>query len=149
MNVGTVSSTSSIHDTSQLSGAQSASGTPAVSDDVSGLGSLMSQLQQLSQTDPAKFKQVTAEISDKLKTEAGQASGQQAQFLSQLSDKFAQASQSGNLSALEPPKHAGGHHHHGHHAHAASQSQPSSPDSVESIIASALQDVSAPTSTST
>jgi hypothetical protein len=149
MNVNTVSSTSSIYDSSQTSGAQSANGTPAVSCDVSGIGSLMSQLEQLSQTDPAKFKQVTAEISDKLKTEAGQATGQQAQFLSQLSDKFAQASQAGNMSRLEPPKHAGGHHHGAHHAHAASQSQGSTPDSVESIIESALQDVSATTSTAT
>jgi flagellar motor switch protein FliG len=117
---------------------------------VSKMGDLMSQLQQLSQSDPAKFKQVMAEISDKLKAQAGDATGK-ADFLNKLADKFSQASQTGDMSALKPPQAQQGagaaHHHHGHHAHAATyantaqQTQPT--DSLAQIIQSALKDVSA------
>jgi hypothetical protein len=131
MNINNVVSTQSIFSTSQTSGAQGSSdATPAVSTEVSGMASLMSQLQQLSQTDPSQFKQVTGEISEQLK-----ASGN-----TSLADRFAQASQSGDISALQPPKPHGAHHH-GHHPHAQAPKQDDA-QTVESIISDALKTTS-------
>ncbi|HEX4449318.1 MAG TPA: hypothetical protein VH143_00555 [Kofleriaceae bacterium] len=107
----------------------------------------MSQLQSLEQTDPAQAKSVLATIGTNLKAEAGSNP-----MMSQLADKFTQASQTGDLSGLQPAKggHGGGHHH--HHggggggspttasAQAASYDQSSDPMAqVESVISSALQ----------
>ncbi|MFT3842151.1 MAG: hypothetical protein QM723_34490 [Myxococcaceae bacterium] len=147
MNVNSANSAASIYDLSQASGAQGQKDGvgPAVSTQVSDMAGLMNQLQQLSQSNPAEFKQATAAISDQLKQAASQTTGPQAQFLTQLSDRFAQASQSGDLSALQPPKPQHGGHHHGHHPHAPQQ--PSGATSVESIISDALQSVNAATAT--
>jgi hypothetical protein len=71
-------------------GSTSAS-SAASSSTVSKPGELMAKLSQLLQQDPAKFKAVTQQISDELKTQAQSASGPQAQFLAKLSDNFAQA----------------------------------------------------------
>jgi len=75
-------------------------------------GQLMSQLQQLQTTDPAKFKAVTQKISDDL---AAQAQSGGNPMLTKLSQKFAQASQSGSMDSLQPRhgKHAGGSKTHG------------------------------------
>jgi len=85
----------------------------------------MSELQQLQQSDPAKYQQVTKQISANLQT-AAQTAQQQgnttaAAQLNQLSTDFSNASQSGQLPSVQDLAQAigGGHHHHGHH-HAAS-----------------------------
>jgi hypothetical protein len=75
---------------------------------VSTLGTLMGKLSDLSQSDPAKAKQVLADIATKL----GQSSDP---HLQQLADKFQQASQTGDVSSLQPHHKGGGGHHH-HHA---------------------------------
>jgi hypothetical protein len=110
----------------------------ASSPNLSKMGSLMSKLQDLEQTDPAKAKSVLAKISQDLKAQADKTGDTK---LSALADKFDQASQSGDLSGLKP-KGAGGHHHGGggHHKTAAyAQQQDSDPMSqVESIISSDL-----------
>jgi hypothetical protein len=116
--------------------------TAASSSSVSKPGELMAKLSQLLQQDPAKFKQVTQQISDELKTAASTATGPQAQFLSKLSDNFAQASSSGSLASLAPPsgaehtEHAGAAHHHkgGHHGGGAS-------GGIESVLSKALDEV--------
>ena len=103
------------------SAAQGTTSTAAASTTVSKPGELMAKLSQLLQQDPAKFKQVTAQIADDLKTAATNAGGPQAQFLSKLSDDFAQASSSGTMASLKPQggrEHSGAVHHHqggGHH----------------------------------
>jgi hypothetical protein len=86
---------------------------------------VMSELQQLQQSDPAKYQQVTKQISANLQT-AAQTAQQQgnttaAAQLNQLSTDFSNASQSGQLPSVQDLAQAigGGHHHHGHH-HAAS-----------------------------
>jgi hypothetical protein len=66
------------------------------------MAALMKELTELSQSDPAKFKEVTARISEKLKTAAQQASGGEADLLQELSDKFSEASSSGEMSAVRP-----------------------------------------------
>jgi len=113
---------------------------------------LMAKLSQLLQQDPAKFKQVTQQISAELKTEADRASGPQAQFLSKLSDNFSQASSTGSLSSLEPTgdgrergEHgsasAAHHHHAGHHSGGGA-------GGIEATLSKALDDVNQALSTS-
>ncbi|MEO8904818.1 MAG: hypothetical protein ABI488_20535 [Polyangiaceae bacterium] len=122
--------------TDSTAAAQGAASTPAASTTVSKPGELMAKLSQLQQQDPAKFKQVTEQISDDLKTAASTASGPQAQFLSKLSDDFAQASNSGNLDSMKPPsggEHNGAvHHHHGGGHHAGG---------IEAVLSNALSEV--------
>jgi len=86
---------------------------------------IMSALQQLQQSDPAQYQQVTQQIATNLQTAAqsAQASGNStaANQLKQLSADFTSASKSDQLPNVQDLAQAivGGHHHH-HHAHAAS-----------------------------
>jgi hypothetical protein len=107
---------------------------------VSPEGGLFGQLSQLSQSNPDEFKQVAAEISQKLKDEAGQATGDKATFLNNLADKFNQAAQSGDMSSLKPSS-SHGHHKHGHHHGGAGASGQGGQDSLSQIIQQALTDV--------
>jgi hypothetical protein len=61
-----------------------------------------SKLQDLSQTDGAKFQQLTAKIATQLQTDAQQATGSEQSFLTNLANQFNTASQTGSASALEP-----------------------------------------------
>ena len=83
------------------------------------MGSLMSQLQNLETTDPAKAKQVLTSIASALSDKA-KASGNADPHLQELADKFSQAAQTGDLSGLKPSGPPGGAHepHHHHHASA-------------------------------
>jgi hypothetical protein len=140
------------------------SSTPAVVDDTGSASSsgsadlsdaakFFSKLQNRSQTDPAKFKQLTSEISSELQTAAQEASGSQATFLSDLANQFQTASQTGSVSSLQPPStasQAAGHHHH-HHAHYQSSSDASNsissdsnstdPSSLSNVFQSIFQQV--------
>ncbi|MGA3016973.1 MAG: hypothetical protein ABSF62_07630 [Bryobacteraceae bacterium] len=90
---------------------------------LSPLAQLMSTLQQLQQTDPAKYRQLTQQISTNLQSAAqtAQADGNSAAAnqLNQLAADFTDASQSGQLPNIQDLAQAAGGHHH-HHAHAAS-----------------------------
>jgi hypothetical protein len=86
---------------------------------------VLSSLQQLQQSDPAKYQQVTQQVATNLQSAAqtAQTSGNAtaATQLNQLSTDFSTASQSGQLPNVQDLAHAiggGGHHH--HHSHAAS-----------------------------
>jgi hypothetical protein len=149
MDVSSISGSSSLYsvDTTKApqSSAEVESADPAPAH-VSKMGSLMAQLQQLSQSDPEKFKQVAAEIADKLKAAAGDSTTGKASFLSKMADKFQQASQSGDLSAFQPPQGqqqgASGAHHHHHRAAsyaAAPQGQPGG--DLAQIVQTAMKDV--------
>ena len=100
------------------------SGQQPDSSGLSPLGQILSTLQQLQQTDPAKYQQVTQQIAANLQTAAqtAQSNGNttEANQLTQLSTDFTTASQSGqlpNIKDLAQALGAGGHHH--HHAQAA------------------------------
>ncbi len=154
------SSTVSAVTTAATQVGQVTSGTlpDATQTSVSPEASLFGQLSSLAQSDPARFKQVAQEISDKLKDAAGQATGGKADFLNQLAARFGDAAQSGDASVLKPDgsggaQGAGGaHRHHGHHAHhaamqsGATQSAPS--DTVAQIIQTALTDTDGTTAAS-
>src|ERR1700722_12303152 len=64
-------------------------------------GQFFSEMQQLSQQDPAEFKAVAAKVSAAMQTAAGQTSGPQATFLTHLANQFSQAAQTGTL---QPPQ---------------------------------------------
>jgi hypothetical protein len=99
---------------------------------------LMSMLQQLQQSDPAKYQQVTQQIATNLKTAAQTATSEgntaAASQLTQLSSDFTSASQSGQLPNVQDlAQAAGGHHHHHHHiASASSDSGSTTSDSSTS-----------------
>jgi hypothetical protein len=72
--------------------------------DTSKLGEAMKQLDGLASSDRTKFKAVTNQIGQQLKALAQSATGDEAQFIGDLAAKFEQASESGNMSALQPPR---------------------------------------------
>jgi hypothetical protein len=92
---------------------------------------LLNTLQQLQQTDPAKYQQVTGQIATNLQSAAqtAQADGNTtaANQLKQLAADFTNASKSGELPNVQDLAQAvGGHHHHHHSHHAAAGSDSSS-----------------------
>ena len=139
MNVNSLSGTNSIYPptllNSSLSGAKSTSGSTGGTAGVS-LGStqdtnqlspfaqLLSTLQQLQQSDPTEYQQVTQQIATNLqnaaKTATADGNTAAATQLNQLATDFTNASQSGQLPNVQDLAQAvsGGHHHHGHHMHA-------------------------------
>jgi hypothetical protein len=108
-------------DPTQVATAQAAAaGSTSASDStqMSPMASLLNQLQQLQQSDPDKFKSVMASIADTLTADAQNATGPQAQRLTNLANKFNQAAQTGQMPDLQPAgqqKGASAHHHHHHH----------------------------------
>jgi hypothetical protein len=83
--------------------------------DLSQAAQVFSKLQNLSQSNPTQFQQLTAKISSQLQTEAQSATGSASTFLSDLANQFQTASQTGNTSSLQPQTASPGGHHHGHH----------------------------------
>jgi len=104
----------------------------------------MSTLQQLQQSNPAEYTQVTQQIATNLNTAAQTATAggnpTQAAQLNQLATDFTSASESGQLPNVQDLAQAigGGHHHH-HHAHAASSETDSSSSSSNSSTDSSNQ----------
>jgi hypothetical protein len=105
--------------------ASSSVAQPADNSQLSPFAQLMSELQKLQQTDPAKYQQVTQQIATNLQTAAQTATAAgdttKAARLTQLATDFGNASKSGQLPPMEDMARAmGGHHHHHHHVEAAS-----------------------------
>ena len=115
----------------------------ADSNQLSPFAQLMSTLQQLQQSDPAKYRQVTQQIATNLTSAAQTATttgnSTAANQLNQLATDFSSAAQSGQLPNIQDLAQAmgssGGHHH--HHGHAAS-SDSSSDSTSSSSVSSAL-----------
>lgn len=124
------SNTNSINGSSLLQQADNGNLSP--------LAQLMSTLQQLQQSDPSKYQQVTEQIATNLQSAAQTAQSQgnttAANQLNQLAQDFTSASQSGQLPNISDlAKAMGGHHHHHHfHGGSASSSSESSTDSSSS-----------------
>jgi hypothetical protein len=125
----------------RLHGPGAVSGAPSLDNSqLSPLAQLLSTLQQLQQTDPVKYQQVTQQIATNLQTAAqtAQSNGNTtaANQLNQLATDFTSASTTGQLpNILDLAQASGGHHHHHHsHSHAnaggsstASNNPPSDP----------------------
>lgn len=98
---------------------------PADKQQLSAFAQMISMLQQLQQSDPTKYQQVTQQIATNLQNAAqtAQTDGNStaAAQLGKLASDFNSASQSGQLPNIQDLAQAigGGHHHH-HHIHAAS-----------------------------
>jgi hypothetical protein len=101
---------------------------------------LMSTLQQMQQSNPAEYQQVTQQIATNLqaaaKTATTDGNSAAATQLTQLATDFTNASTSGqlpNISDLAQAIGGGGHHHHhGHHAAASDSSTDASSSSSTS-----------------
>jgi hypothetical protein len=141
--------TSAVHSTGMTTGTanNSLSGVGALSsaslqpdnNQLSPFAQLMSELQKLQQSDPAKYQQVTSQIATNLQTAAQTATAagntSAATQLNQLSSDFANASKSGQLPSVQDLAQAiGGHHHHHHHAEAASN-DPAGTSSASQLLA--------------
>jgi hypothetical protein len=94
---------------------------------------LMSTLQQLEQSNPTEYAQVTQQIATDLtaagKTAQSQGNTAAANQLNQLATDFTNASTSGQLPNVQDLAQAvsgGGHHHHHHHGESSSSSSQSS-----------------------
>jgi len=130
--IDSINSQLSLQSLYQLLGSQALEGTTQAQDTVasaltgstsqgasfqsSKAADLFNKLSQLQASDPAKFKAVTADIANKLKAAAAQTTGAQAQHLNDLAAKFQQASDTGDMTALQPAQQQQGHHHHHHYA---------------------------------
>jgi hypothetical protein len=98
-------------------------GGPSDNSQLSPFAQLMSTLQQLQQSDPAKYQQVTQQISTNLQsaaqTDLANGNPAAANQLNQLATDFTNASKSGQLPSVKDLAQAIGVHHH-HHHHSAS-----------------------------
>jgi hypothetical protein len=134
--------------TSSTTASSAASSVTAQPDNsqISPFAQLMSTLQQLQQSNPAKYAQVTQQISTNLQSAAQTATSSgntaAASQLNQLATDFSNASTSGQLPNVQDLAQAmgaggGGHHHH-HHASSTSASSTSSSGSSASQTMSQL-----------
>jgi len=121
--------------TANTSGITSSTALQTDNQKLSPFGQLLSTLQQLQQSDPSKYQQVTQQIATNLQSAAqtAQADGNSiaATQLNQLATDFTNASQSGQLPNIQDLAQASqsghSHHHHGHgHGHSASADPDSS-----------------------
>lgn len=117
----------------------SATSTQSDSGQLSPFAQLLSTLQQLEESNPTQYQQVTAQIATNLQSAAQTATTDgntsAASELNQLATDFNSASQSGqlpNISDLAQAIGGGGGHHHHHHVSSSSSSSDTSSDSSSS-----------------
>ncbi|MFO0556026.1 MAG: hypothetical protein U0271_47045 [Polyangiaceae bacterium] len=102
--VGAVRSVAAVSSTTRSSNAARASPSNDQAD-ISGPAQMLSKLKSLQKSDPEKFKQVMAEVSDSLSKQAATVTDpNERKMLTDLAEKFWKAKDSGDLSGLEPPK---------------------------------------------
>jgi hypothetical protein len=132
------------------SAAVSSTGLQTDNQQLSPFAQLMNTLQQLQQSDPIKYQQVTQQIAINLQRAAqtSQADGNStaAKQLNQLAADFTSALKSGQLPNIRDLALAIGghhHHHHGHHSAAADSDGDSSSSSTSSSAPQSLSQLSA------
>jgi len=132
---GTLQNTSSAGNSSSSTGTSSVT-APSENGHLSPFAQLMSTLQQLQQSNPTEYKQVTQQIATNLQAAAktAQADGNStaANQLNQLATDFTSASESGPLPNVQDLAQAIGGHHHHHHFHPASSDADSSSSNTSS-----------------
>ena len=116
---------------------------PSDSSQLSPFVQLMDTLQQLQQSDPTKYQQVTQQIATNLQAAAqtAQSSGNTtaATQLNQLATDFTNASKSGQLPNIQDAAQAMGGHHHRHHHHSGGTSSSNSSNSTLDQLLAAFQ----------
>lgn len=108
---------------------------------ISPFAQLLSTLQQLQQSNPTEYQQLTQQIATNLQSAAQTAQSQgnstAASQLNQLASVFSNASQSGQLPNIQGLAQAlGGHHHHHHSQGGGSDSDSSSSSSTANTTSS-------------
>jgi len=170
MNINPLSGTNSTYLqsllTSALSSAGSTSGStgkssgvslrnPQDTNQLSPFAQLLSTLQQLQQSNPTEYRQITQQIATNLQSAAKTATADgntaAATQLNQLATDFTTASQSGQLPNIQDLSQAvsGGHHHHGHHIRPPQLMMPDDPASSSTSSSSTTGPSSSPGSSST
>jgi DNA-binding transcriptional MerR regulator len=116
---------------------------PSDSSQLSPFVQLMNTLQQLQQSDPTKYQQVTQQIATNLQAAAqtAQSSGNTtaATQLNQLATDFTNASKSGQLPNIQDAAQAMGGHHHRHHHHSGGTSSSNSSNGTLDQLLAAFQ----------
>jgi hypothetical protein len=133
--------------TSQSSAAATQLNPTSDASTVSDPGKFFSQLQALSQQNPAEFKKITAQVAQQLQTAASATASSQTGVLNQMASNFKNASQTGSFSDLfthasqTAPQQAStapaGHPHHQY----ASSSDAADSTTVNSIFSQALSQI--------
>jgi hypothetical protein len=124
-----------------LSGINPSTAQQPDSGQLSPFAQLLNTLQQLEQSNPGQYQQVTQQIASNLQSAAqtAQSNGNTsaANQLNQLATDFTSASKSGQMPNIQDLAQAigGGHHHH-HHAHASSSDSTSNSTSGSSSSSS-------------
>jgi hypothetical protein len=130
--------------------AASSVGLSSDNSQLSPLAQVLSTLQQLQQSDPTEYQQLTGQISTNLKAAAQTATSNgntsEANQLNQLATDFSNASQSGQLPNVQDLAQSIGGGHHGHHHHSDASSSDSSSTSSSSSSSSSTQTQSQATS---
>jgi hypothetical protein len=118
---------------------------PGDSAGMSKMAETMKSLSELQSSDPDKFKDVTASIAKSLEELAKDQSGEDASRLTELAEKFKQASESGTMDSLQPPPPpSGGQMPSAASAYERTQSQVTGTDfgeQIQQIISDALANV--------
>ncbi len=137
--LNTALQTSGLTTNSSSSASSAGNALQTDSNQLSPFAQLMSTLQQLQQTDPAKYIQVTQQIATNLSAAAQTATTNgntsAANQLNQLATDFTNASQTGQLPNVQDLAEAmasdssGGHHHHHHSSSGSSDSTSTSTSS--------------------
>lgn len=164
MNINSLSGTNSTYLQSLLASALSSTNSTSGSTSATSLGNtqdtnqlspfaqLLSTLQQLQQSNPTEYQQITQQIATNLQSASTTATADgdtaAAAQLTQLATDFTNASQSGQLPNVQDLSQAisAGHHHHHHHAQSAQNS--SSTDSTSGAGSSSTASSTTSTSTS-
>jgi hypothetical protein len=127
--------------TSAAASSASGIGAPSDSGQLSPFAQLLSTLQQLQQSNPTEYQQVTQQIATNLQSAAQNAqndgNSSAAGQLNQLATDFTSASKNGQLPNIQDlAKAIGGGHHHHHHSQAASDDTDASASSSSSSTSS-------------
>jgi hypothetical protein len=136
---------------SLLNGISTSSLTPGDNGQLSPLAQVLSTLQQLQQSNPTEYQQITAQIATNLQTAAqsAQSSGNTtaANQLNQLATDFTTASQTGQLPNIQDLAQALGGHHHHHHGHGGSGSSTDTDSDTSSTASTSTSGATAPSTT--
>jgi hypothetical protein len=134
-----VSSATNSSSTTTSSVSQSSLTQPQDANQLSPFAQILSTLQQLQQSNPTEYQQVTSQIATNLQSAAKTATADgdtsQANELNQLATDFQNASQNNTLPNVQDLAQAlsgHGHHHHGHHMSSSSDSSSTSTDPTSS-----------------
>jgi hypothetical protein len=134
-----VSSATNSSSTTSSSVSQSSLTQPQDANQLSPFAQILSTLQQLQQSNPTEYQQVTSQIATNLQSAAKTATADgdtsQANELNQLATDFQNASQNNTLPNVQDLAQAlsgHGHHHHGHHMSSSSDSSSTSTDPTSS-----------------